>query len=905
MLRIIQNSNVAGAKSYYTHGDYYSQEQESVGQWGGKAAERLGLKGEVTKEAFEALCENKHPATGKQLTGRNRETRTVGWDFNFHCPKSVSLVHAFTGDQRILDAFQAAVRETLGDIEADARTRVRKHGQDSERVSGNLVWAEFIHETARPVGGVPDPHLHLHAFCLNATFDEEEQAWKAVTMRETKRDGAYYEALFHNRFAGKLAAQGWAIERTAKGWELAGVPADVIERFSRRTAQIEEAAETLGVKSAAEKDKLGAKTRAAKEIALTKPELQQMWESWLKPGEREAIASVAAHKVKPRPLERSVEAVWRYAKSHAYERASVVRERQLEALALKNAVGSLSVDEVRKGWNDRELIRHELEGQRVVTTREVLRDEEKMLAFARNGRGACRPLGGQKRFESSYLNDQQTNAVRHLLESTDRVMAVRGAAGVGKTTLLKEAVAAIEKNGRKVFAFAPSAEASRGVLRAEGFSSAETVAHLLQNSDLQKQLHGQVILVDEASLLSTRQLKEVFEIAEREKARCILVGDVHQHHGVERGDAMRILETMAGVEPVSVTAIQRQSGEYRQAVADLGAGKTAEGFAKLDALGWVQEIGGEDRHRRLATDYLAAVERGESALVVCPTHYEKDQCTGIIRDGLRERGRLGRDEFAVRQLDNLSLTRAMLTDAVNYQPGAGDVVVFHQNVKGFKRGEKVEVAGRDERGNVLVQNTQGERRELPLAAAEKFNLYTSGTINLAAGDLIRITQNGYTRDKKHRLNNGAVYELAGLAGDGHLLLKNGWTIDRNYGHLDYGYVCTSHASQGRTVDHVLIGQGTESLPATSRESFYVSVSRARHSAKVYTDDKAALKESIAESSMRLSAVELASKASAGAVPHLELVVRQSRKEMVHARQREIAMLDKAMEREQEKHRQRG
>jgi beta-glucosidase/6-phospho-beta-glucosidase/beta-galactosidase len=91
--------------------------------------------------------------------------------------------------------------------------------------------------------------------------------------------------------------------------------------------------------------------------------------------------------------------------------------------------------------------------------------------------------------------------VRHVLQSTDRVTAIRGGAGTGKTTMMREAVAAIESNGAKVFTFAPSAEASRGVLRTDaGFANAETVEALLQNEKLQAQVRGQVIWIDEAGL---------------------------------------------------------------------------------------------------------------------------------------------------------------------------------------------------------------------------------------------------------------------------------------------------------------------------------------------------------------------------------------------------------------------
>src|ERR1700734_94320 len=173
MIRITQQNSGAAAKTYYATADYYSEGQEIVGSWGGKGASLLGLSGTVDKFSFERLCDNLDPRTGEPLTVRTRSERTVGYDFTFSVPKSVSLLYALSGDQGIMDAFRGAVDESMREIEAEMKTRVRKVGQDTDRTTGNMVWAEFIHTKSRPVGGVPDPQLHAHVFAFNTTFDEE------------------------------------------------------------------------------------------------------------------------------------------------------------------------------------------------------------------------------------------------------------------------------------------------------------------------------------------------------------------------------------------------------------------------------------------------------------------------------------------------------------------------------------------------------------------------------------------------------------------------------------------------------------------------------------------------------------------------------------------------------------
>src|SRR4029077_12973022 len=127
------------------------------------------------------------------------------------------------------------------------KTRVRRGRQDTDRTTGNMVWAEFIHTTSRPVDGVPDPQLHAHVFAFNTTWDQEEQQWKAGQFRELKRDAPYFQAAFRGRLANKLQDLGFGAERKRDDCEIAGIPRDVLKRFSRRTTLIEKMAEKLGI----------------------------------------------------------------------------------------------------------------------------------------------------------------------------------------------------------------------------------------------------------------------------------------------------------------------------------------------------------------------------------------------------------------------------------------------------------------------------------------------------------------------------------------------------------------------------------------------------------------------------------------------------------------------------------
>jgi hypothetical protein len=565
-----------------------------------------------------------------------------------------------------------------------------------------------------------------------------------------------------------------------------------------------------------------------------------------------------------------------YALSHCFERGSAIPEKQLLRTALTQSVGAASVDEVKRQLARDNVVGRKRLGQHWVTTREVLQEEVEMIDFARSGKGRRYKLGGKtaKPELDPELSQEQLKAAMTVLNSTDIVTGLQGGAGTGKTRLLQTTVKAIEATGGRVFTFAPSVEATEE-LRSEGFKNAATVERLLIDPKMQEQAKSGVLLVDEAGLLSVRDMKRLFDVAKRQDARVILSGDSKQHTSVYRGDALRILEKDAGLRVGRLSEIRRQTNEtYREAVKAISQGETVgkdgrtklqAGIEILDNMGAIIEAEGDGRYKAIASDYARVTSqfkgnRLKTALVVSPTHREGEKVTQAIRESLKEAGRVSGSERNFLSLRALNLTEAERGDAREYSEGS--VVQFHQNAKGFKRGERVTVV-EAKAGRVSIKRADGSRGLLPLEEAKKFQLYAPGEVALARGDKLRLTQGGYARESKGllgktktKVNNGQMYEVEGFTRDGDIRLGNGYILPKNYGGITHGYVVTSHASQGRTVDAVLIAMGNESLSAASREQFYVSVSRGREAVRLYTDDKEAMMDAVQRSGARLSATEL-------------------------------------------------
>jgi len=870
---MVQSASAGQAKSYFsdalTKSDYYVNDQELRGRYNGKLAERLGLEEFASKESFHSLCENINPKTGKPLTPRQNEERTVGYDINFHCPKSVSILHALAKDDHILKAFEQSVSETMKDIEADAKVRVRKGGKNEDRDTGELAWAEFTHQTARPVEGqAPDPHLHSHCFVFNATWDETEKKFKAGKFRDIMQDMPYYKERFHKRLADKMTSLGYQVRATEKAFEIEGVPQKVIDLFSKRTDEIGRAAKEKGITNRDELDSLGAKTRSKKQKGLSMAELKSEWKQQIKEislndasGAGEKIIRFAPVKDLPKL---DVQHCIDHSVLHNFERASVIADRRILSTACKCALGNLTItlDDITRNFQQDKRIIHVKEGsRRLCTTKGVLREEKLMVDLAREGQGKLKPL--YKDAPNLRVDGEQATAVTHVLTTSNRVSIIRGAAGTGKTTLMREAVDWMEKAGKTVTVVAPTSQASRGVLKQEGFDGAETVARLLVDEKMQIELKDQVLWVDEAGLLGTKDMTALLNIAAKQNARLILGGDTRQHASVVRGDALRILNTVGGIRAAEVSKIYRQKdAQYREVVEHLSKGDVRQGFEKLDDMQAIRSIDPLQANKELVDDYLNAIKNGKTALVISPTHAHGEGVTKEIRQGLREIGLIGKKETTVKRLANLNLTEAQKADWRNYSQG--DVVQFNQNAPGIKRGSALTVKEiRD--GKIQLTDKKGKAVPLPLNRAKDFDLYKPGEIALTKGDKIRITRNGFdTREK--RLNNGMDLEVVSVNKEGKVTLKNkasktSYVLDKEFGHISHAHCITSHSSQGKTVDEVFISQPSATFGATDARQFYVSVSRARDVARIYTDDKAALLEHASKLGDRQSAIELVSKNS--------------------------------------------
>ena len=864
--------NLGNARQYFrehlTAGDYYSEGQKIAGEWFGLGAEKLGLKGPVGEAAFLALCEGKHPETGARLGQRMNSVRQEGdavvanrrifFDFTIAPPKSVSVVGLFQ-DSRILALHEHAVRQAMSELEERAEARIRKSRQNGERVTGNIVTACFRHETSREL----DPHLHTHCVVFNATFDPSEGRWKALHPAGMYGAHRFATNFYRHELCRGLRALGYEIENHARGFEIRGVPQSVIDRFSKRHRQIDEETrlrlekgEQVGnIKDLRERVAHGNRRRKLKDS--TADRLRSAWSREMKPEELAALRALEG--LRPAAVEKpDLAAIVAWADEHVFERQAVVPDHELLAAALERGRGlDFDLGALRQAVEKRGYLREK--GTDRLTSPEVMRWESKVVVAAHDGRNRHAALSPGYQASPS-LSPEQSAAVGKILRSRDFITLFRGGAGTGKSFTLKEVERGLAAAKRPVVVLAPQRQQVQD-LKADGLAG-NTLAHFLKQNQL---VQDAVVIVDEAGQVGARQLAELIRVVRASHGRLILSGDTRQHGAVAASDALRVIEKHAGLKPAVLRTIRRQDpnlGEtagqrafiraYRKAVKAAAEGRIDASFEALDRLGCIREAG-EDRHHLLAAEYLAAIERGEKALVVAQTREEVRIVNKPIRANLRNAGKLGPDRtFATYQ--PVDLDQAQKRDARYYRDGY--CAAFTRSYGRFSKGDILPIAGANERGVVLEKN--GVRSNMSFRYADRFVVAAATEMGIAVGDRLQLKFNGKSAEGR-RLNNGELVTVREVAEDGALVVEAGDGVRKTLAPSQRlfvrGYAVTSYSSQGKTVDTVLMADaGTPA--ATDAHQWYVTISRGRKRVLVFTPDKEALRLQVQQAGERALALDL-------------------------------------------------
>lgn len=350
-LKTVHRSAASRASHYYADqkDDYYSRDGTAA-QWQGKAAQALGLTGQVRQEEFlRALRGDFGPDVRLARSVRLDAQARAALDITFSPPKSVSIQALVGKDASVIEAHDQAVTRALEFIEAElVRARHTERGVTTMERTGNAAIAKFRHETARPTEGqYSDPQLHTHALLMNVT-QRADGSWTAISNDEIFRLKAIAESIYHAELASELEKAGHTIRYEGKSFELTHISRTQIEGLSKRSEEVNAELEAIGLDritaSRALKQTITLKTRQGKAPEVTRDELQR---DWARQAAELGIDFNAEKAPAQKSHERSPEAValiadecLKWAIKHHTERESVMDGKGMLKTALRRSHGT-------------------------------------------------------------------------------------------------------------------------------------------------------------------------------------------------------------------------------------------------------------------------------------------------------------------------------------------------------------------------------------------------------------------------------------------------------------------------------------------------------------------------------------------------------------------------------------
>lgn len=804
----VADSALAAYYESLARDDYYEAGGEPPGIWHGRLAEDLDLTGTVRRGQLAAAFRGCHPITGEALSKNAGGGHKAGWDLTFSAPKAVSVIWAVSAvshQAAIAKAHDAAVARAIAYIERKAfRSRDR---QDPGAGRGAILAAAYQHGTSREL----DPQLHSHVVVANLGR-RVDRSWCALDFdsRWKMAAGAIYRA----ELASQLQQLGYGIERDGSSFGIVGIGKDITDEFSTRRRQIVAALESKGVMGAKAADVATLATRQTKK-EVDRQVLMPLWR------QQAAELGLDDQALRRLPKIRSTEmasseiiSIDAILKGLTHGNSTFTR-MQLEAVVATAAQGSLDADAIER-WISKEIQQKQSDlgplglvrlrmptvdsrkdhGVEHYTTREMLAIERSILDGAAGRKGEHRHQVSAAPGLLAYpqMSSEQIQALQHVTQSEHGVSLIRGLAGTGKSTLLAAARTAWVAGGLNVIGAALAGKAADGLEAGSGIRS-QTLHSLITDLDagIRKLSAADVVVVDEAGMIGSRQLKRLLDHVHAAGSKAVLVGDPLQLQPIEAGGMFRYLSDKLGY--AELRDIRRQQDvEDRAMIHGLLAGRATDVLEDLMQRGMLTVAPGDGLHESMVDSWwMLGNWRG-------------------LPKSCQDLGRI----WAKSSMD-LSIQPASPSSGESVQMLAGTRSDVHR--LNMLAHDKAETAGLV-RDAVLLETDRGPRR-------------------FGIGERIVFTRN----DRQLKVKNGQLGTLAACAMDGDgvtsytIFLDGGRTVEvdtRRYRHLEYGYALSVHKAQGATVDHALV---LMSDAMADREWSYVAASRHRKGLQLFVAEE--------------------------------------------------------------------
>ena len=941
MLSVANVRSPSAAASYFAADNYYTgADADRSGTWVGNGAERLGLEGRVNAEQFDALLRGELP--GGIQVGNAGQAHRPGTDLTFSLPKSWSLLALVGGDQRIIDAYREAVIDTLRWAEKNAaQTRMGSQAGYGKVATDNLVIGLFQHDTNRN----QEPNLHFHAVVANVTQGSDGK-WRALRNDKLWSFNTLLNSMTMARFRLSVEKMGYEAGLVGKhgNFEAAGIAREQVMAFSTRREEVLAARRGSGLEAGIVAT---LETRKGKEPVRDREGLLSSWRqraeevgldlgSLIDASRMRTAAKALAGSRGQSLLQRGIAKLREFAQrikgdpadplipAHVLKQdaptiaaaqavASAVRHLSQREAAfpreglLKAALDfglPTTVDHVETRVNA--LVRSGAlepgkgEHRGWLASREALDLESTILANVDQGRGAASPIldrsDAAERVQAVAainhgisLNEGQENAASLVLSSHDRIVAIQGIAGAGKSSVMKPVAQLLREEGKQVLGLAVQNTLVQMLERDTGIQSMTIARFLAQWGRLLREpgnttllgearsaLGDHVLLLDEASMVSNEDKAKLVRLANlAEVQRLVLVGDKRQLGAVDAGKPFDLVQ-QAGIERANMDVnLRGRDPALRRAQAAAQEGRI------------------EDALRALAPSTIEA--RGDSAIVAAEqwlalSPADRDRTSiyasgrslrsavnEAVQRGLKANGELGPRAARLSVHVRINATREELRHLGAYR--AGMILNFRSfdRAQGLAAGDYTVKSIDHARKRLVLEDKKGRARNFspsrlrPGAKNDRLSLFERKSLVAFEGDKIRWTDN----DHKRALFNADQARIVAID-------PKGITVETTSGkelrlsrsdpmlkRLDLAYALNAHMAQGLTSDRGIAVMDSRERNLSNRQTFLVTVTRLRDGLTLVADNAEKLGRAIkSNSGEKTSALEVTQRLKAAATKGL-------------------------------------
>ena len=842
----------------YAQENYYSSgESFTNAEWLGKAANIQELNGQISEQdflnAYSCLDPDGNPLRKQQQYQKSsRRYNRPGTDVTLSASKSVSVAALVYENKDLIEAHKAAVSATMKYAENNCIFyQTKQRGQKLLSQSQTAQIAVFHHDDNRN----KDPQLHSHCVILNQTHCPDGK-WRAVANKELYKQQLTIGAYYDHELARNIQRLGYRIEYSSDHtFELAGVDKEKLDAvFSSRSNQIEAELSKLGLTrstaTAEQKQAVCLKTRQSKKRSLRPLDRIKQLSEWQSRARLNGIDPNKPNEHHREEFERtensqnstrSINELISNATEILTEQKNAFLPHELLRECLRSSQGRYDPVKIQNSIEiDREFIPTH-DGR--LTTTKALSREQKIVQLAYFSRKSQIPLSSDERAEkiaqSRSLNTGQSAALKQMVTSRDSVVLIQGNAGVGKTYTMKALAETIEDK-QSIRGLAPSAAAANLLENESGITSQTLASYLLTNN--QQLPQQEVILVDEAGMLSTGQMDKLLQKAVGLNNRVILVGDTKQLSAVEAGAPFKLLQDQGLPTAIIDQNLRQRSPFLKQVVdaiakSDLDSESINTAYQKLNEQGKIEQIDNDEaRSNAIAADYLSRPKLVRyKTLIIAGTNADKGAIAQKVRTGLIAEETLGNESRKISTLRRLNLDKFAITQAHYYQ--RGDVIKFQTDSARFSKDSYYRVTDvNPETQTATLVDTVGLTETLDLDKYKQREVYQLIELEIRTGERMRFTKNICSADYKQL--NGQRFTVLGITDDGQIeinsLSKTQKMKAERLLHSDYSYVDTVHSSQGQTADYCIYSAANAKSKTIGKESFYVAASRAKQEFVVYT-----------------------------------------------------------------------